>query len=75
MRHEGSETRVTLMLDFWQPNLSPVEIEAMQLLMQAGTSSINADQFFHSLGMLSSLSRGASAAKVAKKKLTEQQQQ
>jgi len=40
------------MLDFWHPEMTPVEIEAFKMVLQNSASEMDKDKFLHSLGIV-----------------------
>ena len=47
--HRGNHRRVSLMLDFWHPDLNQTEIDAFSTVMANSSSFMHPDEFFHSL--------------------------
>jgi len=52
VQHKGTQRRVTFMLDFWHPEMTPVEIEAFKMVLQNSASEMDKDKFLHSLGIV-----------------------
>jgi len=45
--HQGKERRVTLMLDFWHPDMTPLEKAAFQMVMVNSSREILDQEFFY----------------------------
>jgi len=50
--HRGDSRRVTLMLDFWHPAMTHLEIEIFSSVMNNSANFMHPDEFFHSLKLV-----------------------